>query len=109
MSRPAAAWERPPIAVPLVTSESERTPYLVDYVLLRVTGVLLSVLVLGHFVVTHFVTDVARDDSAFVSRRLSSVLWVVWDSRCWRLRSPTVRQAFASRSPTTQSRAVGDE
>lgn len=80
MSRPAAAWERPVIAVPVVTSESERTPYLVDYVLLRVTGVLLSVLVLGHFVVTHFVTDVARDDSAFVSRRWSSVLWVVWDS-----------------------------
>jgi succinate dehydrogenase / fumarate reductase membrane anchor subunit len=52
----------------------------VDYVLLRVTGLVLSVLVLGHFAVTHFVTDVAHDDSVFVARRLASTLWVAWDS-----------------------------
>jgi succinate dehydrogenase hydrophobic anchor subunit len=52
----------------------------VDYVLLRATGLALSVLVLGHFAVTHFVTDVAHDDSAFVARRLGSGLWVTWDS-----------------------------
>jgi succinate dehydrogenase / fumarate reductase membrane anchor subunit len=49
-------------------------------VALRVTGLVLSVLVLGHFAVTHFVTDVARDNSAFVARRLSSTIWIVWDS-----------------------------
>ncbi|HEX4518706.1 MAG TPA: hypothetical protein VH063_03895 [Gaiellaceae bacterium] len=80
MSGPAAAWERPAITAPALTGESERTPYLVEYLLLRLTGVLLSVLVLGHFVVTHFVTDVAKDDSAFVSRQLSSFVWVFWDS-----------------------------
>jgi succinate dehydrogenase hydrophobic anchor subunit len=41
---------------------------------------MLSVLVLGHFAVTHFVTDVARDNSAFVTRRFSSVLWIAWDA-----------------------------
>jgi succinate dehydrogenase / fumarate reductase membrane anchor subunit len=71
-----AAWELPA----LVPDEGVRTRRLVDYVLLRATGVVLSVLVLGHFAVTHFVTDVADDDSAFVARRLSSVLWVTWDS-----------------------------
>jgi succinate dehydrogenase hydrophobic anchor subunit len=49
-------------------------------VLLRLTGLVLAVLVLGHFAVTHFVTDVAHDDSAFVARRLSSAVWIVWDS-----------------------------
>lgn len=71
-----AAWELPAIAA----AEDARTRRVVDYVLLRATGVVLSVLVLGHFAVTHFVTDVARDDSAFVARRLSSAVWVAWDS-----------------------------
>lgn len=71
-----AAWE-PPFA-PTTVDESSR--HLVDYVVLRVTGIALSVLVLGHFAVTHFVTDVAQNDSAFVARRLSSGLWIAWDS-----------------------------
>ncbi|HVU78142.1 MAG TPA: hypothetical protein VHC67_11195 [Gaiellaceae bacterium] len=75
VTRPAA-WELPA----LVPDEDARTRRLVDYVLLRATGVVLSVLVLGHFAVTHFVTDVADDNSAFVARRLSSALWVTWDS-----------------------------
>jgi succinate dehydrogenase / fumarate reductase membrane anchor subunit len=53
---------------------------MLDYILLRTTGLALSVLVLGHFAVTHFVTDVARNDSAFVARRLSSGVWIAWDS-----------------------------
>jgi succinate dehydrogenase / fumarate reductase membrane anchor subunit len=75
VARPAA-WELPP----LVPEDDPRARRLVDYVLLRATGVVLSVLVLGHFAVTHFVTDVADDDAAFVARRLSSALWVTWDS-----------------------------
>jgi len=71
-----AAWERTP-STAVVTDPSSR---LFDYVLLRVTGLMLSVLVLGHFAVTHFVTDVARNDSAFVARRFSSVLWIAWDA-----------------------------
>lgn len=51
-----------------------------EYVAVRVTGVVLSVLVLGHFAVTHFVTDVAHDDAGFVARRLSATLWIAWDS-----------------------------
>jgi succinate dehydrogenase / fumarate reductase membrane anchor subunit len=47
---------------------------------MRVTGLALAVLALGHFAVTHLVTDVAHDDSAFVARRLSSGLWTAWDA-----------------------------
>jgi succinate dehydrogenase hydrophobic anchor subunit len=73
---PRAAWELPrPSAVAGV--EASR---LVDYVLLRLTGLVLSVLVLGHFAVTHLVTDVAQNDSAFVARRLSSAVWIAWDA-----------------------------
>jgi succinate dehydrogenase / fumarate reductase membrane anchor subunit len=76
LPRPAA-WELPgPLAA---TAGDEARRRLVDYVLLRATGVVLSVLVLGHFAVTHVVNDVARDDSAFVAHRLSSALWIAWD------------------------------
>ena len=74
-TRPAA-WELAPRAVP----GPETSSRLFEYVVLRVTGLMLSVLVLGHFAVTHFVTDVAHDDSAFVARRLSSTLWIAWDA-----------------------------
>jgi succinate dehydrogenase / fumarate reductase membrane anchor subunit len=76
VSAPVAAWERPVRRLPAAEPRS-RT---LDYVLLRVTGLLLSVLVLGHFAVTHVVTDVADDNSAFIARRLSSALWIGWDS-----------------------------
>jgi succinate dehydrogenase hydrophobic anchor subunit len=50
-----------------------------SFVLVRVTGLLLTVLVLGHFALTHIVHDVAETDAAFVARRWGSVLWLVWD------------------------------
>jgi len=71
-----AAWELTDASA----VDAEPAEGTVDYVLLRVTGLVLSVLVLGHFAVTHFVTDVAHDDSAFVARRLTSTLWVAWDA-----------------------------
>ena len=46
---------------------------------MRATAVLLAVLVLGHFAMTHLVTDVAATDSSFVLRRWSSALWIAWD------------------------------
>lgn len=46
---------------------------------IRITGVLLAVLALGHFAVMHIVNDVAATDSSFIARRWSSALWVVWD------------------------------
>jgi succinate dehydrogenase hydrophobic anchor subunit len=71
------AWE--PVA-PVAQQDAAASPRLLEYVLLRLTGLVLAVLVLGHFAVTHFVTDVAGDDSSFVARRLSSALWIAWDS-----------------------------
>lgn len=76
-ARPAA-WQSPPRTPAEAPADSGAR--LRDYVVLRLTGLMLTVLVLGHFVVTHFVTDVAHDDSAFVARRLSSAMWVAWDA-----------------------------
>jgi succinate dehydrogenase hydrophobic anchor subunit len=50
-----------------------------SYIALRTTGLLLAVLALGHFVITHIVNDVAETDSSFVISRWSSIIWVVWD------------------------------
>jgi succinate dehydrogenase hydrophobic anchor subunit len=60
-------------------SAGTRQPRLATFVLIRTTAVLLAVLVLGHFAVTHVVTDVADTGSSFVLRRWSSALWLVWD------------------------------
>ena len=49
------------------------------WLLIRMTGLMLSVLVLGHLVAVHLLTDVARTTSSFVLRRWSTGLWVVWD------------------------------
>lgn len=49
------------------------------YLVVRLTGVLLAVLVLGHFALTHVINDVADTGSAFIDRRWGSVLWVAWD------------------------------
>jgi len=52
---------------------------LLGYLAVRVTGLLLAVLVIGHLVVTHVVTDVAATDAGFIARRWSSALWLIWD------------------------------
>lgn len=49
------------------------------YIALRLSGVLLAVLVLGHFVATHVTTDVADTDSRFIDQRWATALWLVWD------------------------------
>jgi succinate dehydrogenase / fumarate reductase membrane anchor subunit len=52
---------------------------LVTWVIVRVTGLLLTVLVLGHFSLTHIFTDVADTGTAFVDRRWGSAFWLTWD------------------------------
>jgi succinate dehydrogenase hydrophobic anchor subunit len=61
-----------------VTALDRRGPVLM-FALIRATAVLLAVLVLGHFAVTHLVTDVSATNSSFVVRRWSSALWIAWD------------------------------
>ena len=51
----------------------------VAYLVVRVTGALLAVLVLGHFALTHVVNDVADTGSTFVGRRWASGFWLLWD------------------------------
>jgi succinate dehydrogenase / fumarate reductase membrane anchor subunit len=109
VTTPPAAWERPPLAT-WAPAETQGARNVVDYIVLRLTGVLLSVLVLGHFVVTHFVTDVARDDSAFVSHRLSSTVWIAWDAAMLAAAlahgATGVRLAFADYTNGRRRRAV---
>lgn len=50
-----------------------------SYLTIRVTGVLLAVLALGHYALTHIVHDVAQTDASFVAKRWSSATWVIWD------------------------------
>lgn len=52
---------------------------LVAYLTVRATGLMLAVLVLGHFGLTHITTDVADADADFIARRWASALWVAWD------------------------------
>ena len=53
--------------------------WLASFVLVRITGLALTVLVLGHFALTHIVHDVSDTDAAFVAHRWGSALWVIWD------------------------------
>jgi succinate dehydrogenase / fumarate reductase membrane anchor subunit len=46
---------------------------------MRGTGLLLSVLVLGHLLFVHLLTDVSQTGAGFVARRWSSALWITWD------------------------------
>jgi succinate dehydrogenase hydrophobic anchor subunit len=52
---------------------------LTAYLTIRLTGLLLAVLVLGHFALTHVVTDVADADAGFIARRWGTALWIAWD------------------------------
>lgn len=46
---------------------------------MRGTGLLLSILVLGHLLFVHILTNVSATNASFILRRWSSALWVVWD------------------------------
>lgn len=63
------------IDIPRISRGTRRGQYLA----IRVTGVLLAVLALGHYGLTHIVNDVAETDSAFIAERWSSALWITWD------------------------------
>jgi succinate dehydrogenase hydrophobic anchor subunit len=49
------------------------------FVVIRLSGVLLAVLALGHFAMTHIVNDVAETDAQFIAERWRSALWITWD------------------------------
>lgn len=49
------------------------------YLTVRITGVALAVLALGHFAMTHVAHDVAATGAGFVARRWTQALWVGWD------------------------------
>lgn len=59
--------------------QSDTRGRLIAWVAVRVTGVLLSILVLGHFAMTHILTDVGDTGTNFIARRWASATWLVWD------------------------------
>lgn len=71
----STARERPARERPTRSRAARRAPYIT----IRVTGVLLAVLALGHFALTHIANDVADTNASFVARRWTSALWVSWD------------------------------
>jgi succinate dehydrogenase hydrophobic anchor subunit len=52
---------------------------LFTWLMVRVTGLILTVLVIGHFALTHILTDVAETDATFVTARWASALTIGWD------------------------------
>ena len=62
-----------------VPGSIERSRGLLTWLVVRLTGLLLAALVLGHFAVTHIVIDVAETGSAFVAERWRSAIVLGWD------------------------------
>jgi succinate dehydrogenase / fumarate reductase membrane anchor subunit len=54
-------------------------PGLAVWLIVRITGLLLVVLVFAHLAYTHLIHDVADTDAAFVSSRMRSPLFLAWD------------------------------
>lgn len=52
---------------------------LASWLFMRVSGIVLWVLVLGHIYVVHIANDVANIDYEFVAKRWASPFWRVWD------------------------------
>lgn len=52
---------------------------LVSWLFMRVSGVVLWVLVLGHLFIMHILNSVQDIDYAFVSSRWANPLWRLWD------------------------------
>ncbi len=64
-------------AVPAVRRDSWGT---ISYVFMRVSGLLLFVLVIGHFAIQHVVNDVHNLSIDFVAQRWASLGWRVYDA-----------------------------
>jgi aspartate oxidase/succinate dehydrogenase hydrophobic anchor subunit len=80
-SRPGRGRQhRDPGAGVVVTATDIDRAGLRTWILLRLTGLVLSVLVLGHFALTHIINDVAETDAAFVADRFGNGLFIAWDA-----------------------------
>lgn len=70
---------RPPSVYDVRPRQGATRGRFLAWITIRATGVLLSILVLGHFGMTHILTDVSNTGSSFVTRRWASLVWLVWD------------------------------
>lgn len=52
---------------------------LANWLVIRVTGLLLAVLVLAHFAYTHIIYDIAETDAAFIAANMRTPFFLVWD------------------------------
>lgn len=60
-------------------TDASRSKATAIWIAMRGTGLLLSVLVLGHLLFVHILTNVSATNASFIARRWSSALWVTWD------------------------------
>lgn len=60
-------------------TDASRSKSTAIWIAMRGTGLLLSVLVLGHLLFVHILTNVSATNASFIARRWSSALWVTWD------------------------------
>jgi succinate dehydrogenase hydrophobic anchor subunit len=68
------------VLVDVAPSRPRRLRPRAGYLTIRVTGVMLAVLALGHFAATHVANDVADTGSSFIAQRWATGLWVTWDA-----------------------------
>ena len=52
---------------------------LYSWFFMRVSGIFLAFLALGHFAITHVINDVADTSFAFVADRYGTIFWRLWD------------------------------
>ena len=64
----------------MTANAARTTSGVATWLLIRLTGLVLSVLVLGHFALTHIVNDVAETDADYVADRLGDAVFVTWDA-----------------------------
>jgi succinate dehydrogenase / fumarate reductase membrane anchor subunit len=65
---------------PVVTTSYRRRPQTVGWVFMRLSGLLLVFLALGHFGIQHVVNDVHDLSLAFVAERWGSLGWRLYDA-----------------------------
>ena len=71
---------RPPRTAAAARERANSSFELWTWYFMRISGLVLVILVLGHFIIVHLLSGgIDRVDFAFVSGRWSNPLWQVWD------------------------------
>lgn len=67
------------MATRLKTQATESGFELFSWFFMRITGILLFILALGHLVIMHIINSVENIDDLFVAERLNNPFWQIYD------------------------------